>query len=275
MLENTPILPKNGYAKAPPAKGLGWKASLFGSKREPASVPAGTRVYAIGDVHGRLDLLHELCDLIYADCRGVDLHKVIVFVGDYIDRGRQSKGVVDFLIEAQELAKTTKRGEIICLRGNHDQSLLDFVADAAFYRSWRPYGAPETLLSYGVTPPKFDDLEALEVARREFVQKCPPEHMRFFQNLPHSHFVGGYMFAHAGVKPGIPLDEQDPYDLLWIRDEFLASRQNFEKVVVHGHTPQDVAARRTNRIGIDTGAYATGRLSAVVLEGTECRFLST
>jgi serine/threonine protein phosphatase 1 len=268
MLENRSLPSTNASVKARPSKG--WKTLLFGHKKEPASVPAGSRVYAVGDIHGRLDLLQKLWTMIEADAEGAALHKVVIFVGDYVDRGRDSKGVIDFLLQAK-----LKGGEVICLRGNHDQSVLDFIADANFYRAWRPYGAPETLLSYGVMPPRFDDQEGLEKTRMEFVQKCPPEHIGFFQNLSYSHFVGGYMFAHAGAKPGIPLEEQDPYDLLWIRDEFLNSRHSFEKVVVHGHTPQDVAARRTNRIGIDTGAYATGCLSAVVLEGTECRFLST
>jgi serine/threonine protein phosphatase 1 len=259
-------------APGPPSPGVStWKTLLFGPKRkELANIPAGCRVYAVGDIHGRLDLLEKLWSMIVADAEGVHLHKVIVFVGDYVDRGRDSKGVIDFLIHAK-----LKGGEVVCLRGNHDQSVLDFIGDANFYRAWRQFGAPETLLSYGVMPPRFDNESGFEKARAEFVQKCPPEHVKFFESLKYSHVIGGYVFVHAGVRPGIPLNEQDPCDLLCIRDEFLASQQSFEKVVVHGHTPQETALRRTNRIGIDTGAYATGRLSAVVLEGTECRFFST
>jgi len=270
MLENRPIPPTTSSSKALPSKGSSWKALLFGHKKEPASVPAGCRVYAVGDIHGRLDLLQKLWAMIEADAEGAPLHKVVIFVGDYVDRGRDSKGVIEFLIHAK-----LKGGEVICLRGNHDQSVLDFMADANFYRSWRKFGAPETLVSYGVTPPLFDDEAGFERARAEFAQKCPSEHVRFLQSLRYSHIIGDYFFAHAGVRPGIPLDEQDAQDLLWIRDDFLAHRESFGKVVVFGHTPQETVTRRTNRIGIDTGAYATGCLSAVVLEGIGCRIVAT
>jgi serine/threonine protein phosphatase 1 len=152
---------------------------------------------------------------------------------------------------------------------------LDFIADAKFYRTWKPFGAPETLLSYGVKPPRFDDDAEFEEARADFVRKCPSAHVEFLSSLPYSYSIGGYFFSHAGARPGIPLDEQDPHDLLWIRDEFLSSRASFGKVVVYGHTPVETPARRSNRIGIDTGAYATDRLTAAVLERNECRFLST
>jgi hypothetical protein len=145
MLETRSIPPTNGTAKAPSSKGSSWKTRLLGHKKEPASIPTGSRVYAVGDIHGRLDLLQKLWGMIEADAEGAPLHKAVIFVGDYVDRGRESKGVVDFLLHAK-----LKGGEIICLRGNHDQSVLDFIADANFYRAWRPYGAPETLLSYGV-----------------------------------------------------------------------------------------------------------------------------
>jgi serine/threonine protein phosphatase 1 len=253
---------------------MAWKTSPFGSGRKPASIPDGSRVYAVGDVHGRLDLLQKIWRMMEADARGADKRTTIVFLGDYVDRGPDSKGVVDFLLEAKLQAKSQQR-EVVCLRGNHDQSILDFIADAGFYEAWWPYGAPETLLSYGVAPPAFDAPEALEEARRNFMANCPLEHIRFFQDLPYSHSIGGYMFVHAGVRPGIPLGEQDSHDLLWIRDEFLTWRRPFAKVIVHGHTPQGVATREENRIGIDTAAYETDRLSAAVLEGTECRFLST
>jgi serine/threonine protein phosphatase 1 len=248
-----------------------WSASLFWpKKKEPAAIPAGDRVYAVGDIHGRLDLLQKLWAQIEADASSSNLHKVVVFIGDYVDRGPDSKGVLDFLLQAK-----LKGGVTLCLMGNHDQSVLDFIADSKFYRDWRPFGAPETLLSYGVMPPQFDSEADFERARIELVQKCPKEHVTFLSSLPYSFSIGGYFFAHAGVRPGIPLEEQDPKDLLWIRDEFMASRRLLEKVIVHGHTPLAAPTRRSNRISIDTGAYATGNLTAVVLEGTECRFLST
>jgi serine/threonine protein phosphatase 1 len=247
-----------------------WLGRLFGHNKNLIAVPDGMRVYAVGDIHGRLDLLRKLWTQIEADAQTFPLKKVVIFVGDYVDRGRDSKGVIDFL-----LGTKLPGGELICLRGNHDQALLDFLANAEFYRSWRPYGAPETLLSYGVSPPLFDDAAALEKARLEFAQKLPPAHLKFLQSLPYSVELGSYLFVHAGVRPGIPLSEQAPQDLLWIREDFLASRHKFEKIIVHGHTPQDVAFRHAARIGLDTGAYATGRLSAAVLEGTHHRFLAT
>jgi serine/threonine protein phosphatase 1 len=256
--------------KRPPAKRSLW-ASLFSrpQKITAAAIPEGHRVYAVGDIHGRLDLLKKLWIAIEADAAGADVKKTIIFVGDYVDRGRDSKGVIDFLIDLKQ------QGDVICLRGNHDQAVLDFIADPKFYGGWKPCGAPETLVSYGVMPPRFDDEAEFETARADFVAKCPQAHLQFLESLPYSYELGGYFFVHAGVRPGIPLKEQDPQDLMWIRDEFLFSRADFEKVVVYGHTPVEQAGRRGHRISVDTGAYATGRLTAAVLEGLDCRFLST
>ncbi len=260
-------------SSAPPgaAPKQSWAQRLLGRKTAaPALIPPGQRVYAIGDVHGRMDLLHKLWELIESDCAGCDLERSVIFMGDYVDRGPQSKAVIDFLLD-----ETRKTAAMLCLRGNHDQAVLDFLADAKFYRNWREFGAPETLLSYGVMPPRFEDDADFERARAEFEQKLPPEHLEFFSALAYSHAIGDYLFVHAGLRPGVALDRQDPHDLLWIRDEFLLSRLSFGKIVVHGHSPTPHPVRRPNRIGIDTGAYATGRLTAVVLEGAGCRFLST
>ena len=252
-----------------PKKRSRW-ASLFArDEKKPAAIPHNRRVYAVGDVHGRLDLLKKLWAIIEADAAGTRMRKTIVFVGDYVDRGRDSKGVIDFLL------KVKADHDVVCLRGNHDQAVLDFIADAKFYRSWKPFGAPETLLSYGVMPPRFDDEAEFEKARAEFVANCPQSHFEFLESLAYSYELGGYFFVHAGVRPGIPFKDQDPQDLLWIREDFLFSRADFEKVVVYGHTPVEQAGRRGQRLGIDTGAYATGRLSAAVLEGQDCRFLTT
>jgi serine/threonine protein phosphatase 1 len=248
----------------------GWKRLFTHRKRQAATVPEGVRVYAIGDVHGRLDLLKVLWELIQADARATDLGIMVVFLGDYVDRGFDSKGVIDFLLSARLNA-----GEIVFLRGNHDQSVLDFIADAEYYRVWKPFGAAPTLLSYGVLPPRFEDAKSLESARQNFLNKCPPQHIRFFNTLSYSHVIGDYLFAHAGVRPGVPLDRQDPKDLMWIREEFLDSREQFKKTVVHGHSPMNSPVQCSNRIGLDTGAYATGCLTAAVLEGMTCRFLST
>lgn len=264
------ILQMNDQTKDRSApKHQNWASWFSYSKRAPAVVPEGERIYAVGDIHGRLDLLQKLWVMIKTDAAKTSLRNIFIFVGDYVDRGPDSKGVIDFLLALQQ------DNGVVCLRGNHDQAVLDFVADANFYRSWKLFGASETLLSYGVMAPRFDDRAEFEKARTEFVANCPKAHFEFLQSLPYCYERGGYFFVHAGIRPGVSLTEQSPQDMLWIRDEFLFSRAEFEKVVVYGHTPVEKAGRHGSRISVDTGAYATGRLSAVVLEGQACRVLTT
>lgn len=193
----------------------------------------------------------------------------LVFLGDYVDRGRDSKGVIALLLELQGPFKTH------FLRGNHDQAMLDFLSEPASYRVWREFGAAECLLSYGVTPPEAADITTLTHVRDKFVQALPPSHLRFLSSLLPLVTIGDYLFVHAGIRPKVPIENQKLRDLLWIREEFLNHDEDFGKVVVHGHTPQTSPVRRHNRIGIDTGAYFSGRLTASVLEGTELRFLRT
>jgi serine/threonine protein phosphatase 1 len=161
------------------------------------------------------------------------------------------------------------------LMGNHERALLEFLEAPESYRKWCEFGAVETLLSYGVRPPLADRPEEMVGARDRFARALPAEHRTFLHKLNLSLEIGGYFFAHAGVRPGTPLEQQEPNDLLWIRDQFLTSTEDFGKIVVHGHTPTATAVKTVNRIGIDTGAYATGRLTTAVLEGTDCRFLQT
>lgn len=232
-------------------------------------VPAGMRVYAVGDIHGRDDVLQQLLASIRAHASKRHGRNCLIFVGDYVDRGLQSKAVIERL-----LTLNLPGWEIIHLRGNHDQAVLDFLDDAAVYRMWRGFGAAETLLSYGVSPPKFDDDGDFQRAREEFIARLPQAHLEFLQSLLPFYVVGDYVFVHAGVRPGVSLEQQSPEDLMWIRDDFLMSDHNFGKVVVHGHSPSDQPVRKFNRIGIDTGAYATGRLTAAILEGDGCEFLT-
>jgi len=239
------------------------------AKAEPPAVPAGHRIYAIGDIHGRSDLLDGLLDLITKDCAATEQTVHLVFLGDYVDRGPDSKGVIGRLLSLPA------RFEQQFLRGNHEQALLDFLADFEHYDLWSQYGADETLSSYGVRPPRDYSIASRFEARASLVEAISPAHMRFFKALPLSWDIGDYFFAHAGVRPGTPLAEQKEEDLLWIREEFLRSRENFGKIVVHGHTPVDSPTRARNRINVDTGAYLTGRLTAVVLEGQKQRFLQT
>jgi serine/threonine protein phosphatase 1 len=244
----------------------------FQSKKP--SVGAGRRVFAVGDIHGRRDLLEFLVGQIatHGSAPAKMDNNVLVFLGDYIDRGPDSCGVIEQLMGLQE---RLPGWSLVFLRGNHDQTVLDFLQDPGLYRVWRHYGAPQTLLSYGVMPPRFDDMHDFERARDEFAGKCPPSHIEFIAQMPLHHSEGDYLFVHAGVRPGIPLDKQSPEDLMQIREDFLFSRRRFDKIVVHGHTPGDEPVELSNRIGIDTGAHATGVLTALVLEGESRSFLST
>jgi serine/threonine protein phosphatase 1 len=233
-------------------------------------VPEGTVVYAIGDIHGQLDLLRRLETEIQADAaKRASNRRVVVYVGDYIDRGPASRGVIEHLI-----AKPLDGFEPVHLIGNHDQWLLDFLNEPAKGQSWLMNGGRATLASYGVNDvTSGTQREQMMALSKALAGAMPPKHLRFFQSLKHSHTEGDYFFAHAGVRPGVPLADQDPNDLIWIREEFLYSEEYFGKVVVHGHTPGHTPEEHRNRIAIDTGAFMTGRLTAVVLEGAKRRFL--
>ena len=238
-------------------------------KRAAPSVPPDCRVYAVGDIHGRSDLLDRMVRLIRRDAAACSEKPILVFLGDYVDRGKDSKGVIVQLIDLQrEFAAQL-------LRGNHDQVLLDFLRDPNTYRMWRDFGAVETLLSYGVRPPLSDEDGDLKDARDRFARALPAKHRAFLEALTFSWEIGDYFFSHAGVRPGTAFEEQRPADLMWIREEFLNSTVDFGKVVIHGHTPTETPVKKLNRIGVDTGAYATGRLTAAVLTGADCRFLET
>ena len=246
--------------------------SLFRRKSsEPARpngrVPEGRLVVAVGDVHGRLDLLERLWGSIEAVARvSAARERTLVFVGDYIDRGLQSRQVVDRLLEGFAGFET------VFLKGNHDETLVQFLADPQLGEVWRNFGGLETLGSYGVQHKPGGEWAQ---TRAEFASRVPEAHLNFFKSLRLHYAVGDYLFVHAGVRPGLALDHQSEHDLLWIRDEFLNSTMSFGRIVVHGHTPERSPVVRANRIGIDTGAYMTGVLTALVLEGSTQRFLST
>jgi serine/threonine protein phosphatase 1 len=238
-------------------------------KLEPAALPAGFRIYAIGDIHGRFDLLEEMTAAIRRDLdssppnRGTE-----IFLGDYIDRGPQSRDVLDWLIEAPSL--TDRR---ICLMGNHEAMLLAALQDVESMPHWLYNGAPETLSSYGVRSVGSPNVAAMVALRENFIGAFPPEHMAFVKGLPRTAEFGRYLFVHAGIRPGVAVTDQDPEDLVWIREPFLPSDADFGRIVVHGHTPVQRPDVRANRINIDTGAFFTGRLTCLVLEGDARRFL--
>jgi serine/threonine protein phosphatase 1 len=240
--------------------------------QQSAQVPSGSRIYAVGDVHGRVDLLRALHQLIHDDaCRHPAARNVVVYLGDYIDRGQDSSGVIELLLDAPLPGFSS-----VHLKGNHEDALLRFLDDTRIGPAWLFYGGADTLRSYGVAPP-FPPTRREELlrAQAELRQLLPERHRRFMESLPFTYAEGDYLFVHAGLRPGVPLEQQSPEDMLWIRDEFLYSDENFGRVVVHGHsiTPRPDVQR--NRIGIDTGAYASDRLTALVLEGDGYRFLQT
>lgn len=237
--------------------------------RPAPRAPEGARIYAIGDIHGCVDLLDSLHARIARDLeRAPADHPLIVYLGDYVDRGPDSCGVLERLSAPPPagVARTL-------LMGNHEAMLLRFLAEPETGAQWRRFGGMETLLSYRVDVPRALAQGGLAALRDAFAQRFPPHHLRLLQELEVSLALGDYFFCHAGVRPGVPLDHQRETDLLWARDMFLDCDADFGKVVVHGHTPAEQPERRRNRIGVDTGAYATHRLTCVALEGEEQRFL--
>lgn len=236
-------------------------------------IPANRRVYAVGDIHGRLDLLLALEAEIRRDAADApERRRTIVCLGDYVDRGPDSRAVINHLLRPQE------GFERVFLRGNHEDFLIRFLDEdrRALGRgaAWMMNGGDATLRSYGIDATPWDDGPVLQDMRRRFRRLLPPAHRRFFADTVLSHRIGGYFFAHAGVRPGRPLEEQIGEDLMWIREPFLLSDADLGAVVVHGHTPVGAPERRANRIGIDTGAVYGGRLTAAVLYGTQVAFLS-
>ena len=230
-------------------------------KRDLSGLPGGVRIYAIGDVHGRVDLLDQIFSRIDAHLAA---HPVIrpvqVLVGDYIDRGPASCEVLDRLIDRG------KSHEMVFLKGNHETFVFEFLRRPAVLSEWGLMGGLETLMSYGVKPSLNADAAAQKEMAIALRLKLPKSHRVFLGNLQSSFSCGGYFFAHAGVRPGVPFTKQREEDLLWIRDDFLLYEENFGKIIVHGHTPVREIDIRHNRINIDTGAYATGRLTCLVIE---------
>lgn len=235
-----------------------------------AEGPEGTRLYAIGDVHGRFDCLEMLHETIAREIerdRPADWR--IVHLGDYVDRGPQSARVLDFLAR-----RGAEDARILALAGNHDEGFLDFLADPARGRLFIDHGGFDTAASYGVVLDTGSP-QALQASHRALVAAMPAAHLSFLRDLARAATFGDFFFCHAGVRPGVALDEQHPHDLIWIRGEFLHHQGLFEKVVVHGHTPGRAPEVMANRVNLDTMAYDSGRLTALVVEGREKRFLST
>jgi serine/threonine protein phosphatase 1 len=231
------------------------------SKERPAQVPQGLRVYAVGDVHGRADLLVELFAGIDADLEANRTpHAIQIFLGDYIDRGPASRAVLDLLVAR------SRRHETIFLKGNHEVLIEQFIRRPESLATWRQVGGIQTLLSYGISPSFNPDMAEQSALARRLASVLPPAHTQFLGSLRRSFSCGDFFFVHAGVRPGVPLSQQTDEDLFWIRDKFLKCPEKFEKIIVHGHTPVAEVEFHSNRINIDTGAFATGRLSCLRIE---------
>ena len=227
-----------------------------------------SRVYVIGDIHGRLDLLDQLIRKIDLDLKQAPaVEAITVTLGDYIDRGPNSRGVLERLVHDPFPTP------YVPLKGNHEELFENFFDDPSVGSKWRHLGGLETLHSYGVPVSLLMLGKGFREAADLLRETVPKTHLEFLSSLKTSASSKSFFLCHAGVRPGIPLERQNTGDLLWIRGEFLNSRLNFGKRVVHGHTPTERPEVLANRINIDTGAYMTGRLTCLVLEGEQHRFL--
>jgi serine/threonine protein phosphatase 1 len=225
-----------------------------------ARLPRGMRIYAIGDLHGCADLLEDAFTIIDRDLDRSKPDRVLqVFLGDYVDRGTQVKRTIDLLIDRAQ------RHETIFIKGNHEELLLEFLADPTPLPQWLQLGGATTLMSYGVSA-KAEHATDAGAVQAALVAAMPRSHTEFLAGLASSYCCGDFFFAHAGVRPGVALEHQKDEDLMWIREPFLSSQEDFGKIVVHGHTPVREPDIRDHRVNIDTGAYATGRLTILSIE---------
>lgn len=230
-------------------------------------------IYAVGDVHGRADLLSRIIDMIRNDAGSLapEMPPIVVLLGDLIDRGPASRGCLDAALSLQAEGWC----DTVCIRGNHEQSMLMFADTGAGGATWCAHGGDATLTSYGVGLPEQPSDEDWALVRAQLVENVPDAHWRLLRAMPLWATCGDYLFVHAGVRPNIPLKEQEEADLLWIRQPFLRARRASDRVVVHGHTVLNAPEVKPWRIGVDTGAYITGVLTAVRLHGHERDLLQT
>ncbi|WP_439633855.1 metallophosphoesterase [Glycocaulis sp.] len=250
--------------------------SLFAPRARAAARPdlaPGVRLYAVGDVHGQDDLLGLMLARLRDDALAAPAGTrcTLIMLGDYIDRGLGSARVIERLSTLSGLPF-----DVRFLKGNHEEAMLDFLADPAAGPVWVQYGGGETLAGYGVKPPAAQaGPQAWQDAHAALTGALPAHHRAFLEGLEPFVVEGPYMFVHAGVDPAKSLAEQSERDFYWIREKFLHSTRRFEYVVVHGHTPEQDYHHDERRIGIDTGAYLTGVLTAVRLEGDDVTFLQS
>ena len=229
---------------------------------------------AIGDIHGRLDLLEMMIDRLVDEFAKSSVKPRLIFLGDYIDRGMKSKEVIDFLSNFDNHPNRSSFGETIFLKGNHERAILYFLEDYSFGLSWCKYGGDTCLASYGVPIISRTNNETYwHQVQEELTKNLPQKHYVFYNNLENYFVAGDFLFVHAGVRPGVSLDKQNEQDLTGIRDEFLNHRKPSSYMVVHGHTiVTDPVVTRT-RIGIDTGEFATGKLSAIYIKSDKYKII--
>jgi serine/threonine protein phosphatase 1 len=233
--------------------------------------PPGKRLYAVGDIHGRLDLLDDLLAQIDDDIATRHVPSAaVVFLGDLIDRGPQSAGVIERLCTLAPFPAKT-----LCLLGNHEEALLRVLgAEPGLAYDWLGYGGDACAASYGVDPVALTAMDEARIAAT-LGKAIPPRHIAYLKGCGDTVSFGDYLLVHAGIRPGVPIEDQEPKDLRWIRQPFLSDAHDHGCMVIHGHTISEGVDQRSNRIGIDTGAYRTGVLTAAVVEGTDLRFLAT
>ena len=251
-----------------------WLSRALGRFAKPkAEGTEGRLIYAIGDVHGCYDLMTDLLARILRDgaARAGGRRPLVIFCGDYVDRGPDSARVMEALTWMQRRDDV----EVRLLKGNHEQALMSFIEAPEKAGPWLQYGGGATLASYGVQPPQADDDPVqMRAARDALLERMPSSHLRLIEHMELMFVIGDYAFVHAGIEPGTALSEQTEDNLLWIRDGFIGDDGPFEKVIVHGHTWADSRpAILPHRIGLDTGAYATGVLTAVRLDGEDVAVL--
>src|SRR5215467_1756050 len=249
---------------------MSWMPQYFFGKWSAARMADGVRIYAIGDIHGCIYHLTQLLASIETHVTAFPVPRpILVFLGDYVDRGPASREVIDQLIVVRE------RREVVFLKGNHESYLIEFLKNPAILPEWFQYGGLDTLRSYGITPSSHcDPKEHESLAAALSLAMRRRGHLEFLDQLKISYVCEDFLFVHAGVRPGIALDQQSEEDLLWIRDDFLHYEGDLGKIVVHGHTPVLHPEVCSNRINVDTGAYATGRLTCLIIERDRMKFIS-
>jgi serine/threonine protein phosphatase 1 len=238
-----------------------------GADAPAPAVPSGQRVYAVGDIHGRCDLFEALVEAIEADDAAAGpAETTVVLLGDLVDRGADSAGVIELARQWQA------RRRVRILGGNHEEMFLRSFDELEMFRHFLRHGGRDTALSYGIDRALFLAAE-LEEAQQLMRDHVPAEDIAFLEGFEDMVTIGDYLFVHAGIDPRVPLDAQRRQDLRWIREPFLSHTDSHGPVVVHGHTITEAPEDRGNRIGIDTGAFMSGRLTALALEGTTRRYI--